>query len=100
MSTFIFLSISNIYKISKLRCPNCHHFLKQFGEKDKEYFGCDCGFKEKCDKFFANLKDNNQGMNKKELRKVLENELKELKRLLLTNLQKFLKKMVKTEELK
>lgn len=68
----------NIYKISKLRCPNCHRFLKQIGEKEKAFFGCDCGFKEKCEKFFSNLKENNQGMNKKELRKVLEKQDKEI----------------------
>lgn len=67
-----------IYRISKLRCPTCHHLLKQIGEGEKSYFQCDCGFKEKCSRFFEQLNDNKQNMNKKEVRKLLEKQDKEI----------------------
>ena len=67
-----------IYKISNLRCPTCHHQLKQVGDKESGFFQCDCGFKEKCESFFNHLKDSKQGMNKKDLRKYIEKQDKEV----------------------
>ena len=68
----------NVYKISNLRCPTCHHQLKQIGDKESGFFQCDCGFKEKCESFFGHLKDSKQGMNKKDLRKYIDKQEKEV----------------------
>ncbi len=68
----------NIYRISKLRCPNCHHLLKEFGENDHCYVQCECGFKEKKHSFLERLRDNKQNMNKKEVRKIIANQEQEI----------------------
>jgi DNA topoisomerase-3 len=68
----------NVYKISNLRCPTCHHQLKQIGDKETGFVQCDCGFKEKCESYFNHLKDSKQGMNKKDLRKYIDKQEKEV----------------------
>lgn len=68
----------HVYKISNLRCPTCHKKLKQIGDKETGFFQCECGFKEKCESFFNHLQENKQGMNKKEVRKYLDKQEKEI----------------------
>ncbi len=69
----------NIYKISNLRCPTCHKKLKQIGKiEENGFFQCECGFKEKCESFFKHIKENNQGMNKKDVRKFIDKQEKEI----------------------
>lgn len=68
----------HVYKISNLRCPTCHKKLKQIGDKESGFFQCECGYKEKCESFFNHLQENKQGMNKKEVRKYLDKQEKEI----------------------
>lgn len=68
----------NIYRNVNLRCPNCHKTMKQYGENDNSTLECSCGYKEKTKKFFEKIKDNNQGMSKKQLNKYIDNQNKEI----------------------
>ncbi len=68
----------NIYRISHLRCPNCHKLLKEIGDGDNCYVQCECSFKEKKKSFIERIKDNKQNMNKKEVRKILQNQDKDI----------------------
>ena len=68
----------NVYKISNLRCPTCHKKLKQIGDKEAGFFQCECGYKEKCESFFKHLKESKQGMNKKDVKRYLDKQEKEI----------------------
>ena len=68
----------HIYKLSNLRCPTCHKKLKQIGDKESGFFQCECGFKEKCESFFNHLKESKQGMNKKDVKKYLDKQEKDI----------------------
>ena len=52
--------------------------MKQYGENDNSTLECSCGYKEKTKKFFEKIKDNNQGMSKKQLNKYIDNQNKEI----------------------
>lgn len=64
----------NVYRITKLRCPNCHKILKQYGEKEKAFFQCECGFKEKTETFFKQIKENKQGISARDARRIMKKD--------------------------
>lgn len=67
-----------IYRISKLRCPNCHKNLKEIGTKEKLSVQCQCGFKMNKERFIEQLNNNKQNINNKIVRKILAKQEEEI----------------------
>ena len=54
------------------RCPNCHKRMELFGNGDKRYYVCRCGFREKADKFHE--RSGSGGMNKRAVQQYLQQQ--------------------------
>lgn len=67
-----------IFRITGLRCPNCHKQLKIMGEGESSYFSCSCGFKEKKTSFELKLKENKQSMNRHEMQNYIKKQQEDI----------------------
>jgi len=57
----------NLSQSSNARCPQCHKRLEVVGEADKRLYVCKCGFKEKFDKYNAELKERKNFTGRKDI---------------------------------
>ncbi len=57
----------NISMLSNARCPNCHKKLEIVGAGEKRLYICQCGFREKYDRFNQQLKEKKNNLSKKEV---------------------------------
>lgn len=69
----------NVTLNSNARCPTCHKKLTVVGEKEKRLYTCQCGFREKFDRFNEQLKQKHNKAGKKELQAYMKQQEKEVK---------------------
>lgn len=69
----------NVTLNSNARCPNCHKKLTVVGEKEKRLYTCQCGFREKFDRFNEQLKQKNNKAGKQELHAYMKQQEQEVK---------------------
>ncbi len=62
----------NLSMETNARCPNCHKRMELFGNGDKRYYVCRCGFREKADKFHE--RSGSGGMNKRAVQQYLQQQ--------------------------
>ncbi len=60
---------------SNVRCPECHKTMEVFGEGEKRFYSCPCGFRQNADKFHA--EKGASGASKRDVQSYLVNQGKE-----------------------
>lgn len=68
----------NLSMQSNARCPNCKKKLDIIGSDEKRLYVCQCGFREKFDKFNAYLQENKKNMSKKETQQFIRDQKEEV----------------------
>lgn len=61
-------------QISNARCPECHKKMEIKGEGDNKLFSCICGYREKLSAFTKRREAEKGNLNKKDVRKYLQNQ--------------------------
>lgn len=67
-----------VYFNTRIRCPKCHKQMIEYESQNGKVLECPCGYKELKEKFFDNIKQVTNKVNKSDLNKVLKNQEKEI----------------------
>lgn len=68
-----------ISRTTNARCPKCHKRMEMLVKGKEETFVCVCGYKEKLSAFQARREKEGAGVNKRDVRKYMEQQKKEAK---------------------